>query len=36
MGLDLQSESLPKRIYGSRKRPLVVEATHEPRNRSSH
>ncbi len=35
MGLDLQSETLPKRIYGSRKRRLVVETTHEPRNRSN-
>jgi len=32
LGLDLQSESLPKRIYGPRKRRVVMENTHEPRS----
>jgi transcriptional regulator with XRE-family HTH domain len=36
LGLDLQSEALPKRIYGSRKGRPVVETTNEPRSRSSH
>jgi transcriptional regulator with XRE-family HTH domain len=32
LGLDLQTESLPKRIYGPRKNRVVTEKTHEPRS----
>ena len=32
LGLDLQSESLPKRIYGPRKKRIMTENTHEPRS----
>ena len=32
LGLELQSESLPKRIYGPRKKRVVRENTHEPRS----
>ena len=36
VGLDLQSESLPKRIYSPRKKNPVIETANEPRSRSSH
>jgi hypothetical protein len=32
LGLDLQTESLPKRICGPRKKHVVMEGTNEPRN----
>jgi transcriptional regulator with XRE-family HTH domain len=32
LGLDLQSEALPKRIYGPRKKRAVMEKANEPRS----
>jgi transcriptional regulator with XRE-family HTH domain len=32
LGLDLQSETLPRRIYGPRKKRVVMEPSNEPRS----